>query len=65
MQLYSGKPLLHKYRPPKPQINSTVYEKVLHAMVQMFARAGQMVESIFVATHSSFFAIVGVVDLLG
>ena len=38
---------------------------LLHAIVQMFASVAQKVESTFVVAHSSFFAIVGVVDQLG
>ncbi len=38
---------------------------LLHSIVQTFTGVAQMIESTFVATHSSFFAMVGVVDQLG
>lgn len=38
---------------------------LLHSIVQTFGGVAQMLESTFVATHSSFFAMVGVVDQLG
>ena len=38
---------------------------LLHAIVQAFAGIAQMVESTFVATPSSFVAMVGVVDQRG
>lgn len=38
---------------------------LLHSIVQTFGGVAQMLESTFIATHSSFFAMVGVVDQLG
>lgn len=35
---------------------------LLHSIVQTFAGVAQMLESTFMATHSSFFAMVGVID---
>lgn len=38
---------------------------LLHSIVQTFGGVAQMLESTFFATHSSFFAMVGVVDQIG
>lgn len=38
---------------------------LLHSIVQTFTGLAQMLESTFMATHSSFFAMVGVVDQVG
>lgn len=38
---------------------------LLHSIVQTFTGVAQMLESTFMATHSSFFAMVGVVDQFG
>ena len=38
---------------------------LLHAIMQMFASVAQKVESTLVVAHSSFFAIVGVINQLG
>jgi len=38
---------------------------LLHSIVQTFSGVSQMLESTFMATHSSFFAMVGVADQLG
>jgi len=38
---------------------------LLHSIVQTFSGLAQMLESTFMATHSSFFAMVGVADQLG
>lgn len=38
---------------------------LLHSIVQTFSGVAQMLESTFMATHSSFFAMVGVVDQFG
>ncbi|KAJ7255174.1 Peroxin 13, N-terminal region-domain-containing protein [Mycena rebaudengoi] len=38
---------------------------LLHSIVQTFGGVAQMLESTFMATHSSFFAMVGVVDQFG
>ncbi|KAJ7598742.1 Peroxin 13, N-terminal region-domain-containing protein [Mycena floridula] len=38
---------------------------LLHSVVQTFSGVAQMLESTFMATHSSFFAMVGVVEQLG
>ena len=38
---------------------------LLHSIVQTFGGVAQMLESTFMATHSSFFAMVGVVDQIG
>jgi peroxin-13 len=38
---------------------------LLHSIVQTFTGVSQMLESTFMATHSSFFAMVGVVDQFG
>jgi len=38
---------------------------LLHSIVQTFTGVAQMLESTFLATHSSFFAMVGVIDQFG
>jgi len=38
---------------------------LLHSIVQTFSGVSQMLESTFMATHSSFFAMVGVIDQFG
>lgn len=38
---------------------------LLHSIVQTFGGVAQMLESTFMATHSSFFAMVGVIDQFG
>ncbi|KAI8969437.1 Peroxin 13, N-terminal region-domain-containing protein [Trametes punicea] len=38
---------------------------LLHSIVQTFTGVAQMLESTFMATHSSFFAMVGVIDQFG
>lgn len=38
---------------------------LLHSIVQTFSGVAQMLESTFMATHSSFFAMVGVIDQFG
>lgn len=38
---------------------------LLHSIVQTFTGVSQMLESTFMATHSSFFAMVGVIDQFG
>jgi len=39
--------------------------QLLHSIVQTFTGVAQMLESTFMATHSSFFAMVGVIDQFG
>ena len=39
--------------------------QLLHSIVQTFGGVAQMLESTFMATHSSFFAMVGVIDQFG
>ncbi|KAF8627225.1 hypothetical protein AX15_004477 [Amanita polypyramis BW_CC] len=39
--------------------------QLLHSIVQTFSGLAQMLESTFMATHSSFFAMVGVIDQFG
>jgi len=39
--------------------------QLLHSIVQTFSGVAQMLESTFMATHSSFFAMVGVIDQFG
>src|ERR1700731_1013341 len=48
-------------------LESTTHQTfaLLHSLVQTFAGVAQMLESTFFATHSSFFAVVGVVDQFG
>ncbi|KAG7442127.1 uncharacterized protein BT62DRAFT_936485 [Guyanagaster necrorhizus] len=49
------------------QLESTTQHtfSLLHSIVQTFTGVAQMLESTFMATHSSFFAMVGVVDQFG
>ncbi|KAK0447472.1 Peroxin 13, N-terminal region-domain-containing protein [Desarmillaria tabescens] len=49
------------------QLESTTQHTfgLLHSIVQTFTGVAQMLESTFMATHSSFFAMVGVVDQFG
>ncbi|KAK2467630.1 hypothetical protein APHAL10511_000485 [Amanita phalloides] len=39
--------------------------QLIHSIVQTFSGVAQMLESTFMATHSSFFAMVGVIDQFG
>lgn len=55
-------------RPTLTQSLSTTTEQtfaLLHSIVQTFSGVAQMLESTFMATHSSFFAMVGVIEQLG
>ncbi|KAI0000700.1 Peroxin 13, N-terminal region-domain-containing protein [Russula compacta] len=56
------------YDPANPSVTQALESTtattfaLLHSVVQTFAGLAQMLESTFVATHSSFFALAGVVD---
>lgn len=66
-----GQPM-NPFDPNNPQMNPTLTQTLesttqqtfalLHSVVQTFAGLAQMLESTFMATHSSFFALAGVVD---
>ncbi|KAI0764047.1 Peroxin 13, N-terminal region-domain-containing protein [Trametes elegans] len=59
------------FDPANPSLTQTLESTtqttfaLLHSIVQTFSGVAQMLESTFMATHSSFFAMVGVVDQFG
>ncbi|KAH9941279.1 Peroxin 13, N-terminal region-domain-containing protein [Epithele typhae] len=59
------------FDPNNPSLSQTLESTtqntfaLLHSIVQTFSGVAQMLESTFMATHSSFFAMVGVVDQFG
>ncbi|KAI0071589.1 hypothetical protein K474DRAFT_1606675 [Panus rudis PR-1116 ss-1] len=59
------------YDPMNPSLSQTLESTtqhtftLLHSIVQTFTGLAQMLESTFMATHSSFFAMVGVIDQFG
>jgi len=59
------------YDPNNPSISQTLESTtqhtfaLLHSIVQTFTGVSQMLESTFMATHSSFFAMIGVVEQFG
>ncbi|OBZ77936.1 Peroxisomal membrane protein PAS20 [Grifola frondosa] len=59
------------FDPSNPSLSQTLESTtqhtfaLLHSIVQTFSGVAQMLESTFMATHSSFFAMVGVVEQFG
>ncbi|OCH85058.1 hypothetical protein OBBRIDRAFT_798548 [Obba rivulosa] len=59
------------FDPARPTLTQTLESTtqhtfaLLHSIVQTFSGVAQMLESTFMATHSSFFAMVGVIDQFG
>ncbi|EMD31925.1 hypothetical protein CERSUDRAFT_119254 [Gelatoporia subvermispora B] len=59
------------FDPTRPTLTQTLESTtqhtfaLLHSIVQTFSGVAQMLESTFMATHSSFFAMVGVIDQFG
>lgn len=66
-----GMPGPGQFDPSQPTLTQTLESTtqntfaLLHSIVQTFGGVAQMLESTFMATHSSFFAMVGVVDQIG
>lgn len=66
--LPNGVPIGPDGQPIPPTLSQTLESTtqhtfaLLHSIVQTFTGVAQMLESTFVATHSSFFAMIGVVD---
>ncbi|KAF7979284.1 hypothetical protein HWV62_42984 [Athelia sp. TMB] len=66
-----GMPGMNPMDPNNPSLTQTLESTtqhtftLLHSIVQTFSGVAQMLESTFMATHSSFFAMVGVVDQFG
>ena len=66
-----GAPGVGPYDPMNPSLSQTLESTtqhtftLLHSIVQTFSGVAQMLESTFMATHSSFFAMVGVIDQFG
>jgi len=68
MGMYGGMPGMDPNNPSLTQtLESTTQHTfaLLHSIVQTFSGVAQMIESTFMATHSSFFAMVGVVEQFG
>lgn len=67
----NGVPIGPDGQPLPPSLTQTLESttqhtfQLLHSIVQTFTGVAQMLESTFMATHSSFFAMVGVVDQFG
>ncbi|TFK23500.1 hypothetical protein FA15DRAFT_670425 [Coprinopsis marcescibilis] len=67
----NGMPVGPDGQPLPPSLTQTLESttahtfQLLHSIVQTFSGVAQMIESTFMATHSSFFAMVGVVDQFG
>ncbi|KIK54598.1 hypothetical protein GYMLUDRAFT_176869 [Collybiopsis luxurians FD-317 M1] len=67
----NGVPVDANGNPLPPSLTQTLEQTtqhtfaLLHSIVQTFSGVAQMLESTFMATHSSFFAMVGVVDQFG
>jgi peroxin-13 len=67
----NGMPLGPDGQPLPPSLTQTLESTtqhtfaLLHSIVQTFTGVAQMLESTFMATHSSFFAMVGVIDQFG
>ena len=63
-----GQPGMPAFDPSNPSVTQALESTtattfaLLHSVVQTFAGLAQMLESTFMATHSSFFALAGVVD---
>ena len=63
-----GQPGMMQFDPANPSMTQALESTtattfaLLHSVVQTFAGLAQMLESTFMATHSSFFALAGVVD---
>ena len=63
-----GQPGMQPMDPSNPSVTQALESTtsatfaLLHSVVQTFAGLAQMLESTFMATHSSFFALAGVVD---
>ena len=65
MGMYGGMPGMDPNNPSLTQtLEATTQHtfSLLHSIVQTFSGVAQMLESTFMATHSSFFAMVGVID---
>lgn len=66
-----GNVQMDAYGNPVPTLTQTLEATtqntfhLLHSIVQTFGGVAQMLESTFMATHSSFFAMVGVIDQFG
>ncbi|KAL1744171.1 Peroxin 13, N-terminal region-domain-containing protein [Schizophyllum fasciatum] len=71
MGMFPGQPQLDMNGQPIPSLTQTLELTtqhtfgLLHSIVQTFSGVAQMLESTFMATHSSFFAMVGVIDQFG
>lgn len=72
--MYGGMPGMMPgapFDPMNPSLTQTLESTtqhtfaLLHSIVQTFSGVAQMLESTFMATHSSFFAMVGVIDQFG
>ena len=67
----NGVPIGPDGQPLPPSLTQTLESttqhtfQLLHSIVQTFGGVAQMLESTFMATHSSFFAMVGVIDQFG
>ncbi|KAJ3773288.1 Peroxin 13, N-terminal region-domain-containing protein [Lentinula raphanica] len=67
----NGVPIDANGNPLPPSLTQTLEHTtqhtfaLLHSIVQTFSGVAQMLESTFMATHSSFFAMVGVIDQFG
>ncbi|KAJ3838101.1 Peroxin 13, N-terminal region-domain-containing protein [Lentinula raphanica] len=67
----NGVPIDANDNPLPPSLTQTLEHTtqhtfaLLHSIVQTFSGVAQMLESTFMATHSSFFAMVGVIDQFG
>jgi len=67
----NGMPIGPDGQPLPPSLTQTLETTtqhtfgLLHSIVQTFSGVAQMLESTFMATHSSFFAMVGVIDQFG
>ena len=67
----NGVPIGPDGQPLPPSLTQTLESttattfQLIHSIVQTFTGMAQMLESTFMATHSSFFAMVGVIDQFG
>lgn len=67
----NGMPIGPDGQPLPPSLTQTLESTtqhtfaLIHSIVQTFSGVAQMLESTFMATHSSFFAMVGVIDQFG
>ncbi|KAL1706502.1 Peroxin 13, N-terminal region-domain-containing protein [Schizophyllum commune] len=71
MGMFPGQPQLDANGQPIPTLTQTLESTtqhtfgLIHSIVQTFSGVAQMLESTFMATHSSFFAMVGVIEQFG